>query len=149
MASGAQDAPDLVERRIRVDQVLDDLAEQHGVGAGGPERQPTAAEFTTNGVRQVRAGAGEGVLGPVDADDAMAGQQGRRGGGGGAVPAAEVEDGARGARGRAEGGGQHAGLAEGAGGAGGDGDGGVLVEVAEAGAERGGGGHGVTSVECR
>jgi hypothetical protein len=149
MAARAQHPADLVECRVRVDQMLDDLAEQHGVGATGPERQPPAGEFTPDRVRQTRTGAGEGVLGPVDADDAVAVQQGGGGGGGGAVAAADVEDGARRAGGRTESGGQHPGLAEGARGAGGDGDGRVLVEVAQVGVVCRGGGHGVTSVACR
>ena len=33
MAAGPQDAADLVQRGVRVDEVLDHLAEQHGVGA--------------------------------------------------------------------------------------------------------------------
>ncbi len=51
MAAGAQHAADLVQRGVRVDEVLDHLAEQHGVGGTGPQRQPAAGEFTAHGVR--------------------------------------------------------------------------------------------------
>lgn len=76
MTAGAQDAADLVESRVRVDQVLDDLAEQDGVGRLRPERQPAVGQFAADRVRDAGAGASEGVLGPVDADEAVAGEEG-------------------------------------------------------------------------
>lgn len=115
MTSGTQDAADLVQRRVRVDEVLDDLAEQHGVHGAVPERQPGAGQFAPDGVRQPGAGPLEGVLGPVDADDPVTGEERGGGGGGGAVAAADVEDGARFFFGGPESPDQHAGLAQGAG----------------------------------
>lgn len=76
MASRAQDPSDLVQCRVRVDEMLDDLAEQHGVDGLGAKRQPAVAEFTADRVRQPGAGAAQGVLGPVDADETVTGEQG-------------------------------------------------------------------------
>ena len=71
MASRTQYPTDLGERRVRVDEMLDHLAEQHGVGAGGAEWQ--RGEFAADRVREVGSGAGQRVLGPVDADDPVVG----------------------------------------------------------------------------
>lgn len=153
VAAGAQDSADLVQRVVRVHQVLHDLAEEHRVGRRGRERQPAVGEFTADRVRHVGVGASEGVLRPVDADQAVSGEEGRGGRGRGAVAAADVQHGLRARRGRSERGGQHAGLAQTARGAGGDGDGGVLVEVAKSPMDRsccGCGSHtSSTSVACR
>lgn len=114
MAARAQDPADLVERGIGVDEVLDHLAEQDGVGGSRRERQPARGEFTAHHVRDAGPGPLEGVLRPVDADDAVAREERRRGGRGLSVAAADVDDRGGEGRGPAERGGERAGLAVGA-----------------------------------
>lgn len=116
MAARAQDAADLVERGVGVDEVLDDLGEEDRVGGSVRERQAVSGEFAAYDPGDTAGRAAQRVLRPVDADEAVLGGSWQEAGGGGrgrAVAAADVQDG--GAAGAGQGGGEDAGLAAGAG----------------------------------
>lgn len=126
MAARPQDPTQFVQCVVRVDQMLDDLAEQHRVRAPVGERQ-AAVEFAAHHVPEVRAGAAQRVVRPVDADEPVAAEERRRSPRRAAVAASHVDDELP--RRRAEGLGQQPCLASAAGVARGDRDGRILVEV--------------------
>ena len=106
---------------------LKSTASADRVGQRQPARRSVhPARHTVIRVR----GAAQRVLGPVDADDPVAGEERRRGGGRGAVAAADVEDDGPGSAGPAPGPASRA-WRRLRWVAGGDGDGRVLVEVAQ------------------
>jgi arabinofuranan 3-O-arabinosyltransferase len=91
-AAGDEHPADLGQGQVRVDQMLDDLAEEHDVEGAGPQGQAAVVDAGLHdGDSPARRGT-DPVVGPVQAHDGDGARTGGDPGGHGAVAASEVED---------------------------------------------------------